>query len=219
MNAKMTDHEEAMKNMMVERYLLGELSESERDAFEAHFFDCPVCFEQIKCGTEFVSYLHRAGIEEEPAAKWHGIPNQFFRPAFTMAFAAMFLCAFGFNLYQHSEIRHYQAPEVISVVTLQSASRGEKRTVIASRKGNFDLRVLFQPNPELTSWKARVVNDSGKEIVAIPISDPQTNELQIKFNSGPFSEGGYKLIIQGVDRTQNRVETVGEYLFNLQIKD
>src|ERR1700756_131192 len=113
MNMHTTDHEEAIKNMLVERYLLGELSESERDAFEAHFFDCPICFEQIKCGTEFVSYLHRVGIEEEPVARWHGIPSQFFRPAFTMAFAALFLCAFGFNLYQRSEIHRYQAPEVI----------------------------------------------------------------------------------------------------------
>ncbi len=219
MNAKVTAHEEAIKNMLVERYLLGELSEDERDAFEAHFFDCPVCFDQIKSGTEFVSYLQRIGVEEEPASSRHGIPSRLFHPAFTMTIAAMFLCAFGFNLYQHSEIHRYQTPEVISVVTLQSASRGEKRVVTASRKGNFELRVLFQPNPDLTSWKAAVVKDSGKEVVALPISDPQTNELQLRFNTEPFSSGSYKLIIQGVDRTKNSLETVNEYPFDLQIKD
>ncbi|HET9365971.1 MAG TPA: zf-HC2 domain-containing protein [Candidatus Angelobacter sp.] len=64
MNAKMIDHEQAIKTMMAERYLLGELTENERDAYEAHLFDCQTCFDQVKAGTEFVSYLKQIGGEE-----------------------------------------------------------------------------------------------------------------------------------------------------------
>ena len=63
MNAKVIDHQEAIKNMMAERYLLRELSENERDAYEAHLFDCQACFEQVKAGN---------GVRESYQADWRG---------------------------------------------------------------------------------------------------------------------------------------------------
>ena len=34
------DHSEAVQLMATERYLLGELSPDQREAFEEHFFEC-----------------------------------------------------------------------------------------------------------------------------------------------------------------------------------
>jgi len=42
------DHDEAVRSMATERYLGEEMDESERDAFEAHYFDCAVCAEDVK---------------------------------------------------------------------------------------------------------------------------------------------------------------------------
>ena len=61
------EHEEAIKNLAAERYLLGELTESDREAYEEHLFSCPACFEQVKAGTEFVGHLRRIGVEEAAA--------------------------------------------------------------------------------------------------------------------------------------------------------
>ena len=44
------EHHEAVRTMAAERYLLEELSDDERDAFEAHFFECAVCADSVRTG-------------------------------------------------------------------------------------------------------------------------------------------------------------------------
>jgi anti-sigma factor RsiW len=41
-------HTEAVRSSAAERYLLNELSEPERFAFEDHYFDCPECAEEVR---------------------------------------------------------------------------------------------------------------------------------------------------------------------------
>ncbi len=49
-------HEHAVNTMASERYLLEEMSELERHAFEEHFFSCPDCAEDLR-----TAELMRAG--------------------------------------------------------------------------------------------------------------------------------------------------------------
>src|SRR5215831_9593179 len=48
------EHNEAIENHTAERYLLHELTEQERDAYEEHFFSCSACAEEIKAASEFM---------------------------------------------------------------------------------------------------------------------------------------------------------------------
>src|SRR6185436_20143281 len=41
-------HQQAIDGMASERYLLDEMSEPERFEFEAHYFDCPECAEDVR---------------------------------------------------------------------------------------------------------------------------------------------------------------------------
>src|SRR5512146_603736 len=45
------DHEVAAKTHAIERYLLGEMPTSERDAFEEHYFMCAECAEEIRAAS------------------------------------------------------------------------------------------------------------------------------------------------------------------------
>jgi anti-sigma factor RsiW len=63
MNARIIDHDEAVKDLMAERYLLGELNATERDAYEEHLFCCDACFQQVKAGTELIGELRRIEAE------------------------------------------------------------------------------------------------------------------------------------------------------------
>ena len=67
MNTRMINHDDAVKDLMAERYLLGELNTAERDAYEEHLFSCDACFEQVKAGTEFVTHLRHIGTEAPQA--------------------------------------------------------------------------------------------------------------------------------------------------------
>jgi anti-sigma factor RsiW len=222
MNARAMDHEQAIKNMVAERYLLGELSENERDAYEEHLFNCQECFEQVKAGTEFVSYLRRLGTEEPVAAatqpRWRQFLAQMSRPAPAFAFAMMFLCIAGISVYQSTVIHRMKTPQVVAVVTIPPEARGVYKMVTAPRNGTFELRVLFQPRPEFRSYTARVVNASGKEIASIALGEAQTGELQIRFNAGTFQSGKYTLTIQGIGPDQGSV-SVSRYLFELRLQD
>jgi hypothetical protein len=44
------DHRNAVSSNASERYLLGEMSEPERFAFEAHYFDCLECAADVRAG-------------------------------------------------------------------------------------------------------------------------------------------------------------------------
>ena len=51
------DHQSAVDGRFVERYLLGELSPDEAAEFEAHFFECPLCAEEVRRGAQFRANL------------------------------------------------------------------------------------------------------------------------------------------------------------------
>lgn len=45
------DHQQAVRLLAVEQYLLDELSSPLREAFEDHFFGCPECAEALRIGS------------------------------------------------------------------------------------------------------------------------------------------------------------------------
>ncbi len=51
---KAMNHNEAMQHMAAERYLLNELTPEDRDAYEAHFFDCQDCALDLRAASAFV---------------------------------------------------------------------------------------------------------------------------------------------------------------------
>jgi anti-sigma factor RsiW len=58
------DHAYAQEHLLVEAYLEDRLSESERDAFEAHYFACPACLEQLEAAGDFRAGMLQVAAEE-----------------------------------------------------------------------------------------------------------------------------------------------------------
>jgi len=48
------NHQEAVREMAVERYLLGELIGASLDSFEEHLFECSECAMDVKTGVTFI---------------------------------------------------------------------------------------------------------------------------------------------------------------------
>src|SRR4051794_38028361 len=63
------EHQEAIKTYAAEGYLLGELTEAEREAFEQHFADCESCFADVRDGVRFIHALPEAVNSPIPVPK------------------------------------------------------------------------------------------------------------------------------------------------------
>jgi len=65
------DCEQVKREELIERYLSGQLSEAEQDAFEKHYFECARCFEDLRAFRALQAELERGGVgvKPEPAQK------------------------------------------------------------------------------------------------------------------------------------------------------
>src|SRR5689334_19862756 len=112
MSAQMIDHQDAVKSLMAERYLLGELNAGEREAYEEHLFCCDACFEQVKAGTAFVSHLRRMGAKEPVAVAPGFMANVIrnLRQPVAVTALGLFLCASGIAVHQNAVITRLKEP-------------------------------------------------------------------------------------------------------------
>ncbi|MFN0106797.1 MAG: hypothetical protein ACKV2U_32480 [Bryobacteraceae bacterium] len=59
-------HQDAINAKLVERYFLREMADSERDAFEEHYFSCALCAEEVVTAVKFVDNARRPLLRLEP---------------------------------------------------------------------------------------------------------------------------------------------------------
>src|SRR5690348_16134936 len=58
------NHQQALDSMAVERYVLNEMTATDRQAFEEHYFNCPECLEAITYASDFLE-VGREYVQEE----------------------------------------------------------------------------------------------------------------------------------------------------------
>lgn len=130
-------HQESVNTLASERYLLEEMTELERHAFEEHFFDCADCAEDVRVG----AYLRegaRAGLLG-PAVKTSSSVLAFPskpapRPLSTFipwAAAASLALVAGYQaLLLNTGSGPRLEPQALAPVTLRPASRGADPIVV-----------------------------------------------------------------------------------------
>jgi anti-sigma factor RsiW len=61
------DHQAAADRKLTERYVLDELDSTEMAAFEEHFFECPICAEDVRRASVMLANLKAVLREEDPS--------------------------------------------------------------------------------------------------------------------------------------------------------
>src|SRR5215467_7959888 len=98
------DHNEAVRLLAAEKYVLGELPQDLQEAYEDHFFDCPQCALDVKAAAAFVDNSRHVFRTEPMKAGVKGLGKGwggwFFwlRPAFAVPAMAILL---GVVAYQN----------------------------------------------------------------------------------------------------------------------
>ena len=123
------EHTEAMEKMMAEQYLLGELLEEDRDAFEEHFFGCAECAAAVRDGA---ALLATGRVIERERPKVIPFPRRFqsLRAATAAAAAAVLVTIGG---YQTIVI-----PPMTASIRQQSASIRQQSATIRQQSAQIE---------------------------------------------------------------------------------
>lgn len=220
MNNDVMSHEQAISKQAAERYLLAELSQEERAAFEGHYFDCPACFEQVKLGAEFLRHT-RDVLDPEPEKGWLARAlGDLWRPAPAFV-SAMMLLAVGVGTYQRVQLADLKAPQLESryVLVGQAKGSGSGQILNVSRKTRLGLQVEFLRKPEFASYQAQIVTASGavSYTVSVP-KDGRDDSVPISVPASTLDAGSYSIVVYGVSADGSKTEA-GRGAFELRFID
>jgi hypothetical protein len=165
------EHDEAIRSQAAERYAARELLPAERTAFEAHFFDCPECADEVRIEMQLVANLRgvlremRAEQGRAPAAakfwgKWRRRCRP--QPAIAFSFAVSLALAAGLGYVLLTGAHPAAAPHFVAVYFAPGPAHGAADVHVLP-KGETTYGVRFPaPSAAIQSYTCEILDASGK---------------------------------------------------------
>jgi Putative zinc-finger len=211
------NHFESTESRAVEKYLLGEMSPVERDAFEEHFFDCPECAADLRATASFLDTAKRSRfVLQWPVLAWAALA------------ASLLVTAYqNIVVYPHltREIAQLSAPEVLpslSLVNGNSRGGGEASAVTVSKAKPFLLLVDVPTQDRFMGYTCSLYSPSGSLAWQVEVSAQEAKDtVSIRVPGVEKVSGTYTLVVRGdADRasTGPAIE-LAHYRFTLNIQD
>ncbi len=232
------DHSKALQLKAAERYLLNELTPDERDAFEAHFFDCPECALDLRAGDAFVEEA-KIQLPELTCPPPAPIPfhsgklnvkrewwQNWLRPVFAAPVFASLLLVIGYqNLVTYPALRaSADQPRLLPWAPLHGATRGGL-TIAADRRHGVALPVDLpqEPTGAYASYAFDLFDPQGKlawtGLAAAPtVEASESQRLSLVIPGATLKDGSYTIAISGVAAHGERTE-IDKYVFDLHVSD
>jgi hypothetical protein len=218
------DHLDAEKMKAVERYMLGDLSVSEVEDFERHFFDCPQCSEELRALTILQENARAVFIEQDsapipsrvhaPESAARGWPG--FSPLFSSRSWAMALGALAIGIFAgYLAFPSRDGAQAVGAYPLFAQARGEE-TMVSPAEGSKFYTLYFDKSWDgsYPSYRAVVRDASGKDRLSLPVAPSETFHLLIPKDNLP--SGKYVLVMFGSGA--DKENEVAHLPFTLQIK-
>jgi hypothetical protein len=203
-------HAQAIEKHAAERYLLDEMPELERFAFEAHFFDCADCAEDVRTGA-----LMREGVAAgwlpagavtpvspiAPATHVAASPaSSGWRTGLPWAIAAMLALTVGYqSLWVVPGLRDQgTSAQVLAPVTLRAATRGAETTIVRPATGviTFALDVNGVPAGGRLAYDLRTAGGSPVVSGTAAAPSPGSPLLLLVPVSAFGADGSYVLTVR-----------------------
>lgn len=230
-------HQQAVDGMASERYLLGEMSEVERFEFEAHYFDCAECADDVRLADMIREEAHRGGASDvvsgfprrrsaereagsrTDASKAAGkVVPLWRRPIVALpwaAAAALALMVSYQSLVTVPALKNSATSETLSPVMLRGATRGTVPVVaIAPGQHYVTLAVDVLTPPSNGAVRYELVRAGGARVLSGDASMAQSGpSLMLLVPAAELERGArYSLIIRNAD-TSNAL--IAEYDFDV----
>jgi hypothetical protein len=216
-------HEEAAQSLASERYLLGELSADDRDAFEAHFFSCEVCADDVRTAAAMLQGASTGLAGSSASAHVLPMPSRrpvkwYRSPAVPWAAAAALACI---TTYQSAwvvpALRRSAAPVALAPVVLHPESRGAEPAVrLGAGGGPVTLALEINDPPRTGEVTYSLKTQSGRDVVSGRAAAPPPGmPLLLLFPA--WTVGGDMHYILTVHDAAPEGRPLGEYRFAVSI--
>jgi hypothetical protein len=203
------DHLDAENMKAVERYMLGDLSVSEVEEFERHFFDCPQCSEELRALTIFQENARAVFAEQdlapvpvavrEPkssAGWWGGFSPLFGSRQWAVGLGALLIGIFaGYGVFAPHE-----SAQAVSAFPLYAQARGEETVVSPEAASKFYTLYLDKTwDGAYSSYRAVLLDAAGTQKSTVPVNMGAPGEaIHMLIPSHVLAAGKYVLVMRGV---------------------
>jgi hypothetical protein len=216
-------HLEAVKTLASERYLLGDMSELERHAFEDHYFDCAECAESVRTEALMTDAV-RDGLLDAPEVA-HVPRRARVRPSWRSSVALPWAAAATLAViigYQSFALKRAGQPLTSAValapVTVRSASRGQDAVVAMPRDGSAVTLAIDVGSATPRGDLQYELRRAGGSVVAsgrVPAPLAGSPLLLLVPSSLLTPPGSYILVMRD---SSNASLTVGDYRFTVEAR-
>jgi hypothetical protein len=232
-------HAEAVANGAVERYLLGQLSASESEEFEQHFFDCLDCVRELRAGAMFEENARSVFLEERPQAEpgrkeVRGPKNErtsvwerlWQRPwSFVPALASLVLALLAG--YQagvvipglRDQVQLATEPQAIESHVLAPISRGDARVLEVPKTSRF-YTIYMDPTwaGSFGRYLCAFQDESGSTKFSLRLPPPSPGEpLQILMPRDLLPSGRYTVVVRNLNENGKPETELARYALILKL--
>ncbi len=205
------DHNEAMQKQAAIKYVLGELPQAQRDAYEEHYFDCAECSIDIKALATFADTA-REVLRQEPANSVAKDPLParrgwfaWLRPIVAVPAFAALLVVIGYQSFVSiPRARESAAGEASQILFNSHPLRGvnaageEGRTLSIRPDEAFFLNFDFVPTRSFGSYIGQLEDAQGRVLLRSKIAGGNANqEAHLPVPAGMLHPGKYVLAFYG----------------------
>ena len=211
--------------MAAERYLLDEMTELEKHAFEEHFFGCSDCATEVRLGervrVEVRSVRNRDSKATEPSARDSNVIEFNKRPVWRRpsillpwaAAATIALAASYQSLIVVPGLRQAVAPQALSPVMLREATRGALPVVTVVQGQRFITLGVDVISQSTKNVSYELLDAAGGAILSGRTPFPQSGApLLLLLPADELGQGRHTLIVRDADSSS---APLGEYSFDV----
>jgi anti-sigma factor RsiW len=212
-------HDEAVRTLAAERYHLAEMSDAERDAFEAHYFECQQCAHDVHAGA-LLQDGARAGWAAQTAAPAAAPPIRFAprtprrwyaSPVLPWGLAATLAIAVGYQSLRPASTPAASSLRALTPVTLRATARGAESIVPVPREG--PVTFALDVDPQDAGALTYELHGPGDRVVAQGQAAPPAGGAPLLLLVGRddlLPPGPYRIVVR--DAAAGR--DLGEYRFS-----
>jgi len=195
------NHDDAIKTMAAERYILDELEPAERDAFEEHFFDCTACTADVRDAARIAAGVRTA---------FRFVPVKHYSRWAAAAGAAAVAIGLAYQYVpQIAGLRHQTPAPIgqpahvtaaVQTIDLERTRAAQRKYVIrGDQPASIDFTIPPQDRPP-ASYTCELRDAAGILVRSRNVSQGEADEVvDISLPPHVLHTGDYDVVIRGGD--------------------